>query len=186
MPVMRTWTSWLGLAVGTLAFLAGVTAAHAAEPPCPAPPVLVAGIEVGNHVGQRAPDFSLPDLSGNPVSLSSFHGCPVLLDFWASWCKPCQVSVPLLESFRQRYAPRGLKVIAVSLDYRKEDATRFLEAYGYRGFIALWAPFTEARAVAYLFGIQAIPRTVLLDRQGIIRFIGPPQDLTDDLLAPWL
>lgn len=138
------------------------------------------------EVGRRAPDFTLPDLAGNPVSFSSFLGCPVLLDFWASWCKPCQASVPKVEALRQKYAPWGLKVVAVSLDYRKEDALAFIEARGLWGFVHLWAPFAEARAVARLFGIDAIPRTVFIDRQGVIRFIGHPDGLTEALLLSWL
>ncbi len=160
--------------------------AQASEPRCPPVSAAVLGIEVGPSVGQRAPDFSLPDLSSNPVALSSFRGCVVILDFWASWCKPCQHTLPKLEALRQKHAPRGLKVVAVSLDYRREDAVRFLEANGYRSFVVLWAPFAETRAVARLFGVEAIPRAVLLDRQGVIRFVGHPQDLTDDVLAPWL
>lgn len=160
---------------------------RAAEPSCsPLSTTSPVGIEVGHQVGQRAPDFALPDFSGVPVSLSAFRGCPVVLDFWASWCKPCQLSVPKLEALRQKYQAFGLKVVAVSLDYRREDAARFLEAHGIRGFINLWAPFSESRAVAHLFGIESIPRTVFLDRQGIIRFIGHPESLTDAVLAPWL
>ncbi|MCX7750597.1 MAG: TlpA family protein disulfide reductase [Candidatus Bipolaricaulota bacterium] len=169
-----------------LAVVAGfvLSLGQGAVPPCS--PAAPPDVPVGGGVGQRAPDFVLPDLGGNPVSLSSFRGCPVLLDFWASWCKPCQASAPRIEALRQKYAPWGLKVVAVSLDYRKEDAVRFIEARGLQGFVHLWAPFSEARAVARLFGIDAIPRTVLLDRQGIIRFIGPPDNLTDAVLLPWL
>lgn len=160
---------------------------RAAEPSCPPlSTTSLAGIEVGYQIGQRAPDFALPDFSGVPVSLSSFRGCPVILDFWASWCKPCQMSVPKLETLRQKYQASGLKVVAVSLDYRREDAARFLEMYAIHGFINLWASFSEGRAVAHQYGIESIPRTVLLDRQGIIRFIGHPDSLTDAILAPWL
>lgn len=173
------WVSRLGLGIPS-------PAARASEPWCSREAVAPLGIEVGSQVGQLAPDFTLPDLSGSLVSLSSFRGCPVVLDFWASWCKPCQESTPILESLRQRYAPRGLKVVAVSLDYRREDAIRFLYDNGISEFIVLWAPFAEARAVARLFEVEAIPRTVLLDRQGVIRFVGHPQDLTDKVLAPWL
>jgi len=161
--------------------------AQAAEPSCPPlSTTSLTGVEVGYQVGQRAPDFALPDLSGVPVSLFSLRGCPVILDFWASWCKPCQVSVPKLEALRQKHHASGLKVVAVSLDYRREDAARFLEAHDIRGFVNLWAPFAETRAVAHRFGIEFIPQTVLLDRQGIIRFIGHPNGLTDAILAPWL
>ncbi len=153
------------------------------------PPVdtaALSSVPIGSQIGQRAPDFTLPDLTGRPVALSSFRGCPVVLDFWATWCKPCLISVPKLDALAQRHAAQGLKVVAVSLDYRREDAARFLEANAIHGFINLWAPFTEARAVAYLFGVESIPRTVLLDRHGVIRFIGHPQDLTDEIIARWL
>lgn len=177
--------AWSG-GMSRLSLGISVPTARASEPRCPQEALAPSGIEVGSGVGHLAPDFTLPDLSGNPVSLSSFRGCPVILDFWASWCRPCQVSIPILESLRQRHAPRGVKVVAVSLDYRREDAVRFLYASGISEFIVLWAPFVEARAVARLFGVEAIPRTFLLDRQGVIRFIGHPQDLSDEVLSPWL
>ena len=179
----------LGLSVGLTMGIWGSSRprVRAAEPGClPLSTPSLPGIEVGRQVGQRAPDFALPDFSGVPVDLASFRGCPVILHFWASWCRPCQASVPKLEVLRQKHAATGLKVVAVSLDYRREDAARFLEANGIYGFINLWAPFTDARAVAYLFGVESIPRTVFLDRYGIIRFIGHPNQLTDDVLAPWL
>ncbi len=166
-------------------FVTRAPVAQAAEPMC-SPLVPLAGVGVGPGVGQQAPDFTLPNLSGAPVRLSSFRGCPVVLDFWASWCKPCQASLPKLEALRQKYKAWGLKVVAVSLDHRLDDAARFLETNGYREFVSLWAPFSEARAVANLFGVQAIPRTVFLDRQGIIRFSGHPQDLTEEVIALWL
>ncbi|HEU68203.1 MAG TPA: TlpA family protein disulfide reductase [Candidatus Acetothermia bacterium] len=184
------WWVKLGLAAAMAAvgWMAGGGTVGTADAPClpPATSLDLMGVEVGPYVGQRAPDFTLPDLGGTPVQLSSFRGCPVLLDFWATWCKPCLITVPEIETLRQKHARRGLKVVAVNLDYRREDGARYLAANGYTGFIALWAPFTEARAVAYLFGIQAIPHTVLIDRQGIIRFSGPPTLLTEDVIAPWL
>ncbi len=173
------WMAWHGTGGGAM---------WAADALClpPATSVDPIDVEVGPHVGQRAPDFTLLDLSGIPVRLSSLRGCPVLLDFWATWCEPCLTTVPRIETLRQKHAAQGLKVVAVNLDHQREDGARFLAANGYTGFIALWAPFTEARAVAYLYGIQAIPHTVLIDRHGIIRFSGPPALLTDDVIAPWL
>ena len=191
---MRVLTTGLvavafGLSVGLATGIWGSSQplVRAAEPSCsPLSTAFLAGVEVGHQVGQRAPDFALPDFSGVPVSLSSFRGCPVVVDFWASWCKPCQVSVPQLEALRQKHHASGLKVVAVSLDYRREDAARFLDAHAIRGFVNLWAPFTEGRAVARQYGVESIPRTIFLDRNGIIRFIGHPESLTDAILAPWL
>ncbi|MBC7169726.1 TlpA family protein disulfide reductase [Candidatus Bipolaricaulota bacterium] len=190
---MRRRVAWgvaLGLALAASGWIAGTggEAPSGADAICPPPASSpdLGEAEVGPQVGQRAPDFTLPDLSGTPVQFSSFCGYPVLLDFWATWCKPCLTTVPAIEALRQRYGAQGLKVVAVNLDHRREDGARFLAANGYTGFIALWAPFTEARAVAYLYGIQAIPHTVLIDRHGIIRFSGPPALLTDDVIVPWL
>lgn len=143
-------------------------------------------IGIGNQVGQVAPDFTLPDLAGKAFALSSFRGCPVILDFWATWCKPCLTAIPKLEALRQRYQAWGLKVVAVSLDYRQEDAARYIEANGFKDFTTLWGSFAEARSVAFTYGVSAIPRTILVDRQGIIRFIGHPQDLTDEIVSRWL
>ena len=174
-------------AVAARVWESSLSAVRAAEPSCPPlSTASMAEVEVGQRVGQRAPDFALPNFSGVPVSLSSFRGCPVILDFWASWCKPCQVSVPKLETLRQKHQLSGLKVVAVSLDYRREDAARFLDAHAIHGFVNLWAPFAEGRAVAHQYGVESIPRTIFLDRSGIIRFIGHPETLTDAVLAPWL
>jgi len=155
-------------------------------PPANLDAAALPSIGIGNQVGQVAPDFTLPDLAGKAFSLSSFRGCPVILDFWATWCKPCLTAIPKLEALRQRYQAWGLKVVAVSLDYRQEDAVRYLEANGFKDFMALWGSFAEARSVALTYGVSAIPRTILVDRQGIIRFVGHPQDLTEAIVSPWL
>jgi peroxiredoxin len=146
----------------------------------------LSSIGIGNQVGQVAPDFTLPDFAGKPVTLSTFRGCLVILDFWASWCKPCLTTMPKIEALRERHQARGLKVVAVSLDYRLEDAARYLAANGFDDFLALWGSFAQARTVARAYGVHAIPRAVLIDRQGIIRFIGHPQGLTEDIISPWL
>lgn len=181
------WKFLLGAAISG-GVLAGGETGGAADGLClpPSSPPALVGVEVGPQVGQRAPDFTLPDLSGSLVQLSSFRGCPVLLDFWATWCTPCLSSVPWIETLYQKHAEQGLKVVMVNLDYHREAGARYLAAQGYSAFIALWAPFSETRAVAYRYGIVAIPHTVFIDRDGIIRFSGPPALLTEDVLAPWL
>jgi len=161
---------------------AAVRVADLGCPPANQDAAALSSIGIGNQVGQVAPDFTLPDL----FTLSSFRGCPVILYFWATWCKPCLNVTPKLEALRQRYQERGLKVVAVSLDHRQEDAARYLEANGFKDFMALRGSFAEARNVALTYGVSAIPRTILVDRQGIIRFVGHPQDLTEAIVSPWL
>jgi len=200
----RSWLVRIGLGAVAVGVVAGAAwygsrsegllatpapTAQAAESRCPTPPVSASpppGSEVGHQVSQLAPDFALANLAGKPVTLSSFRGCPVLLDFWASWCKPCLATMPKLETLRQRYQERGLRIVAVSLDYRLADAARYIEANGFTEFTVVWGSFAEARKVALAYGVHAIPRTILIDRQGIIRFVGHPRDLTDEIIAPWL
>ena len=63
-----------------------------------------------------APDFSLPDLSGKTVSLEQFRGKVVLLDFWATWCPPCRMTIPLLINLQEQYGKKGLIILGVSID----------------------------------------------------------------------
>jgi len=66
------------------------------------------------EIGQPAPEFKLPDLSGNAVSLTQYQGKIVLVDFWATWCGPCRLSMPLLEDLQKEY-PNELVLLAVNL-----------------------------------------------------------------------
>jgi peroxiredoxin len=66
--------------------------------------------------GDAAPDFSLEDLSGNTVTLTASKGRIVLLDFWATWCPPCLMSIPELVGLQQKYGEEGLVVFGISLD----------------------------------------------------------------------
>jgi len=71
----------------------------------------------GLEIGSPAPDFTLPDLDGKMVSLSErLKSGPVLLDFWALWCKPCLKSLPATEKIKTDYAARGLSVLAINTD----------------------------------------------------------------------
>lgn len=66
--------------------------------------------------GKMAPNFTLKDTSGQPVSLSDFKGKAVVVDFWATWCAPCKIEIPWLESFKTQYAGKGLQVLGISED----------------------------------------------------------------------
>jgi peroxiredoxin len=111
----------------------------------------------------RAPDFSLLDSHGNRQHLSTFRGRVVLLNFWATWCPPCQVDMPALERFYQAHKERGLTVLAVSSDRQGEAVVApFLRQYG----LSFTALLDSAGEVTRLYGVSSLPTTYLLDRQG--------------------
>jgi peroxiredoxin len=112
-----------------------------------------------------APDFTLNDATGLPMRLSSLQGQVVLLNFWATWCKPCTIEIPWFVEFQRKYGERGLVVLGVSLDEDGWKSVRpFLERQqvNYRIMIG-------GETVTSLFGgIDSLPATLLIDRQGRI------------------
>jgi cytochrome c biogenesis protein CcmG/thiol:disulfide interchange protein DsbE len=112
-----------------------------------------------------APRFDLPTRTGS-VSSESLRGKVVYVDFWASWCEPCRKSFPWLASLQTRYAPKGLAVIAVNLDKKRDAADAFLAKYP--------APFTvafdPAGKTAGAFKVAAMPSSYLIGPDGNILF----------------
>jgi len=141
---------------------------------------------VGTAVGDRAPNFTLPDLAGQPVSLSEFRGKVVILDFWASWCAPCRASMPSLESLYESVKADGVVMLGVSLDRSQGDAASFLKSNGYDDLVALYGSLSAAQGVASRYGVYGIPHTFIIDRQGIIRFSNHPMRLSASLLQSLL
>jgi peroxiredoxin len=117
--------------------------------------------------GKPAPDFSLPNPAGAFVSLSSFRGKWVLLDFWASWCKPCRAENPFLIRLNQQYKKRGLQILSVSLDGDRESWMKAMVQDEMN-----WAHVSDLKGfrspVADLYGVEAIPSTFLINPEGKI------------------
>lgn len=124
----------------------------------------VSPIDSDNLLNTRAPDFTLKDMTGKPMSLSSFKGKVVLLNFWATWCPPCRAEMPALNRLYQEKKNRGLEVIAVSTDRSLGSVKDFLE----KNRVTFPVLFDGDRAAAKLFRVFSMPTTFLIDRNGTI------------------
>ncbi len=106
-------------------------------------------------------DFILDGIDGS-VELSRFKGQVVYLDFWASWCTPCRQSFPWMNEMQQRYAKKGLKIIAINLDSDKKLARQFISITHPSFTIA----FDPHGTVAEQYNVEGMPSSYLIDRQG--------------------
>ncbi len=120
-----------------------------------------------SEVGAAAPDFTLRDLHGGNVSLSSYRGHVVLLDFWATWCPPCVASVPELIALEKKYKDRGLVVLAVSLD-EGGDAPAKLSAFS-RDHSINYTVLLTNEDVENMYNVGSIPTMYVIGRDGTIR-----------------
>lgn len=126
-------------------------------------------IELGRKTmqGKQALDFTQPDINGNPVTLSSFKGKYVLVDFWASWCAPCRSESPSLVKAYEKYRSKNFEILAVSLDESKEKWLKAISDDHYT-----WPQTGDMKgwenAAARAYAVQGIPFNVLLDPNGVI------------------
>ncbi len=117
------------------------------------------------NVGDRAPDFSLRTLDGTVVSLNQYRGKKVILNFWASWCPPCQAEMPDLQAYYAEYADEGFVIVAIDSGEGEADVRAFVEQYGLT--FPVWLdPGMDA---LYAFQNPDLPSSYVIDREGTVR-----------------
>lgn len=124
-----------------------------------------------NWVGKQAPEISLPDVNGNVVTLSSYKGKYVLVDFWASWCPPCRAENPNVVAMYNKFKGKNFDILGVSLD-KPGEKNKWLQAI--KDDKLAWTQVSELKwwnsEVVDIFGFaqEGIPYNILVDPQGVI------------------
>jgi peroxiredoxin len=117
--------------------------------------------------GQTAPDFVLKSAAGENLRLSEYRGDVVMINFWATWCGPCRQEMPLLDDLYSRYERVGFNLLGVNIDDDSRRAMQMVEELGVN-FPVL---FDERKEVSQLYEVEAMPVTVLVDRNGTVRHV---------------
>jgi peroxiredoxin len=116
-------------------------------------------------VGNTATDFSLPDLDGRQVRLSDYRGKMVLLNFWATWCKPCTTEMPAMQAAYDKLRDQGLVVLAVNELEDTGKVRQHIETYGHTFPVLM----DRNNKVANMFGVFGLPVTVFIDQNGVVQ-----------------
>jgi cytochrome c biogenesis protein CcmG, thiol:disulfide interchange protein DsbE len=135
----------LGTGVATLCFALLANTAHAVK------------------VGDRAPALNLPTAAGaNTVAFDKSSGKVFYVDFWASWCGPCKQSFPWMSEMHEKYASRGLEIVAINVDTRRADADRFLSPSPVKFTVA----FDPKGDTPKQYAVPSMPSSYLVDNSG--------------------
>jgi peroxiredoxin len=122
-------------------------------------------LEVAPIVGAIPPDFSLFNLRGEELSLSSFRGQPIVINFWATWCAPCRAEMPAIQTRFDKFKDQGLVVLAVDFDEPADLVADFRDEFGLT-FEILLDPGAE---VQKLYRNRTYPTTFFIDPDGVIQ-----------------
>ncbi|MFD1177900.1 TlpA family protein disulfide reductase [Paenibacillus puldeungensis] len=125
-------------------------------------------LEVGIQKGKLAPDFILTNLKGEPVKLSDYKGKKVLINFWATWCPPCQAEMPHMQKIYANYESKDVVVLGVNLSFT-EKGSDSVQAFVDEQGISFPIVLDKEGNVAELYQVSAYPTTYFVDGNGVIR-----------------
>lgn len=117
-------------------------------------------------IGSPIPSFDLPDVDGRMISNKEYLGTPLMINFWATWCAPCKLEMPLLQKTAKRYE-KSLTVFAVNFDEPKETVIKYVS----QNSIDIPVVLDESGAMANSYGVHAFPVTFFIDKEGILQSI---------------
>ncbi len=118
-------------------------------------------------IGEAAPDFTLESLDGPNLRLQERQGEVVLINFWASWCGPCRQELPILDRLHQRYQDAGFSVFGVNVEGKRKPAEKIAK----KSKVTFPLLIDAGQKVSENYELEAMPTTVVVDRNGKIRYI---------------
>ena len=113
--------------------------------------------------GKPAPDIELPDLSGAKLRLRDLKDKVLLVNFWATWCAPCEIEIPWFNDFDQKYREQGLEIVGISLD---EEGPEVVKRYVAKKKMTYKVVMGDDKAAEAFGGVIGLPTTFLVDRNG--------------------
>ncbi len=129
------------------------------------------------NAGNSAPGFTLPDIDGNEVSLSDFAGKYVYIDFWATWCGPCKIEIPVLEELALKYADKNIVIVSISVDKDKQAWIDMVTKDQPQ-----WLQLHDGVNMNDEYLVRFIPTFVLIDREGKILQARAPRPSSGEVL----
>lgn len=117
-------------------------------------------------IGDKAPDFTLKAMSGKNLKLAEQRGQIIVLNFWASWCGPCRKEMPVLQKFYEKYQDLGVSVWGVNVEQENQAGRDFLADLN----LSFPILFDDSNTISADYQVEAMPTTVILDRNGVIRY----------------
>ena len=124
-----------------------------------------AGLPADNPLNKQAPDFTLTGFDGQTIRVAAFRGKVVLLNFWATWCAPCRVEMPIFATWQRQYGPQGFTVIGICMDDDAAPARRLVDRLKLNYPTAMG----DENLAARFGGVLGLPLTFLIDRNGVVR-----------------
>jgi cytochrome c biogenesis protein CcmG/thiol:disulfide interchange protein DsbE len=143
---------------------------------------IISGAATVPLVGRQAPDFTLQTWdtpSGQTIHLAALKGKqPIILNFWASWCTPCQQESPMLEAAWQKYRADGIAFVGIDYQDNQAEARQFLQKYG----ITYPVGPDSSGSISVDYGVSNVPSTIFIDRSGVVvrTHLGPLDAATLD------
>ncbi|MDX6500796.1 MAG: hypothetical protein QOG23_4056 [Blastocatellia bacterium] len=133
-------------------------------------------------LGQTAPEIEIKTwIVGGPVRLEDLRGRVVLLEFWATWCKPCQEMFPKLKQLHERASTRGLEIVAITRHYMayggtaesKQEELQLMDTTVTNHGVSFAVGVAEDESLQKTYGANGLPTAILIDRRGVVRYAGP-------------